>query len=197
MRLDVSARRSARPASATWSRRGSTLVAVTTAAAIACGPPAAPSPPALPAGVAQMRLPADADTLRRLRDEDDAAGRLDRRRDLVAGLNRQLLLTPPEDRFVPELFDFLVALAPHVESGAVSTAWSSYLFTTYQRDVTRDRPDARPRRSSADVDAVLGEMLQHYALREARPGAGTPAVSPETAGFEAMRAWRDANRRAR
>src|SRR5687767_4260029 len=84
---------------------------------VACGPSG--PPPLAPAGIAELVLPADGDTLRRIAAEDDPAGRLERRRTVVAGVDRQLLMPAPDDALVPELFDVVVALAPRMESGAV------------------------------------------------------------------------------
>jgi hypothetical protein len=117
-----------------------------------------------------MRLPADADSLRRIATEDEATGALARRREIVGGLNRQLLMAPPADVLAPELFDFVVALAPRMEAGVVSSAWGSYLFTTYQRDLRAERPDGRPRRSPREIDAILDGWIEFYRI-QANPRA--------------------------
>src|SRR5262245_9036819 len=119
-----------------------------------------PTPSPLPAGIAEIRLPADAQSLRRIALADERAGPPARRREIVVGLNRQLLMAPPAEALAPELFDFVVALAPRMESGAVSSAWGSYLFTTYQRDLHAERPNGRPRRSPREIDAVLDGWIE-------------------------------------
>ena len=154
----------------------------------------APPPSPLPAGIAELVLPADAATLRRIAAEDDAPGRLERRRDLVAGMNRQLLMPPPDDVLVPELFDVAVALGPRMESGVIDAAWGSYLYTTYQRELQASRPSGRPRRTVADIDTVLDGWVEFYHIR-ANPRVARPA--PEAAGFEATQEWRSERRLGR
>jgi hypothetical protein len=150
--------------------------------------------PSLPAGIAELRLPADAGTLRRIATDDDAARRLERRREIRAGLNRQLLMPPPDDALVPELFDFVVALAPRLESGTMSAAWGSYLYTTYQRDLGAERPRGVPRRTTPEIETVLADWIEYYAIRET-PRANRPGVASD--GFEATREWRTEKRMGR
>jgi hypothetical protein len=166
---------------------GALLVAL----AAAC---AAPGPPVLPAGIAELQLPTDAAGLGRIAAEDDAAGRRDRRQAVLDGLNRQLLMAPPAPGLVPELFDFVVALAPRMESRVVSPAWGSYLYTTYQRDLTAEPAGSRPRRTPAELDAVLDRWIEFYQIR-ANPRLGRP--SAESAGFEATQDWRNERRLGR
>ena len=103
-----------------------------------------------PTGIAQLQLPMDAAALRCAADEE-AKEKPARRRDILAGINRQLLMPPPDDAFAPELFDFMVVLAPRMESGTVDPAWASYLYTTYQRRLREERPDGRPRRPAFSI----------------------------------------------
>ncbi len=162
--------------------------------ALGCGAPHGSSP--LPAGIAELRLPADAVTLARMAADEDAAQRIDRRRETLAGVHRQLLMmSAPADALVPEQFDFLVALAPRIESGAIDAAWGSYLFTTYERDLARERPDGRPRRGRAEIDAVLDRWVEFYHIR-ANPRLA-PANTAESQGFEGMRDYRDQRRMRR
>jgi hypothetical protein len=156
---------------------------------VACGPSG--PPPLAPAGIAELVLPADGDTLRRIAAEDDPAGRLERRRTVVAGVDRQLLMPAPDDALVPELFDVVVALAPRMESGAVRPSWGSYLYTTYERELRRDRPTGRPRRTSAEIETVLDGYVEFFRIR-ADPRA--VRATPERGGFEAMQDWRNQNR---
>jgi len=154
----------------------------------------APPPSPVPAGIAEIVLPADAVTLRRIAAEDDGSGRLDRRRDVVGNMNRQLLMAPPDDAHVPELFDFAIALAPRMESGVIDAAWGSYLYTTYQRELRASRPAGQPRRAAADIDAVLDDWVEFYHIR-ASPRVARPA--PEASGFDATREWRTERRLGR
>jgi hypothetical protein len=160
---------------------------------IGCAAPA-PAPSVLPAGIAELVLPSDAATLSRLAIDEEATGRIERRRVVLAGLNRQLLMPPPDGALVPELFDFVTALAPRMESGTISPAWGSYLYTTYQRDLRAERPDGRPRRSSADVSAALERSVEFYRIR-ANPRVTRPSM--EGQGFEATQEWRTERRLGR
>ena len=87
-------------------------------------------PPPLPAGIAELYLPEDARALARIAAEDDPSGSITRRRDVLTEVSRQLLMSPPPDAVVPELFDVLTSIAPRMEAGAISPAWGSYLYTT-------------------------------------------------------------------
>ncbi len=159
------------------------------ALAIGC---ATSGPPALPAGIAELQLPADAAALRRIASEEEAAGRTERRRAVVDGLNRQLLMAPPADRLVVELYDFVMALAPRMESGVVSPAWGSYLYTTYQRDLNAEAGHAR--RTMPELDAVLDRWIDFYQIR-ANPRVARPSL--ESGGFEATQDWRNERRMGR
>jgi hypothetical protein len=160
-------------------------------AGIGCAAPSPAPAPSLPAGIAEIRLPADAESLRRIAAEEEATGALARRREILAGLNRQLLMAPPENVLAPELFDFVVALATRMELGAVSSAWGSYLYTTYQRDLHAERPDGRPRRPPREIEAALDGWIEFYRIR-ANPRV--PAPSVESEGFEGLREWRNERR---
>jgi hypothetical protein len=149
-------------------------------------------PPVLPAGIAELTLPTDAATLRRIALEEEPTGRLERRRAVLDGLNRQLLMSPPADALVPELFDFVVALAPRMESGTVSPAWGSYLYATYQRDLNGE-PN-RGRRTTPQIDAALDHWIDFYQIR-ANPRVARPSL--EAGGFEATQDWRNERRLGR
>jgi hypothetical protein len=148
-----------------------------------------------PTGIAQLTLPMDAASLRRVAAEDDPPRHLERRTQIISGVQRQLLLAPLDDPFVPEMFDVLVALAPQMESGTVSPAWASFIYTSYERDLAKERPTGKPRRSRVEIDRALGEMVAYYDIR-ANPRAAPPA-SIERQDFEAIRGWRDERRLGR
>jgi hypothetical protein len=159
--------------------------------ALGCAP--APPPP-LPAGIAELQLPRDSRALAGIAAEDDPGSSLARRREVLAEVARQLLATPPPDALVPELFDLLAALAPRMEAGAISPAWGSYVYTSYQRDLVHDRPTGVPRRSRPEVERALEEYVEFFRL-QARPGRKARTI--EDAGFEEMRGWRDEQRLGR
>src|SRR5262249_15874371 len=121
-----------------------------------------PGRPMPPTGIAQLLLPANAAELRKTAAEDETKGELTRRRDILAGMDGEVVMPPPDDVFVPELFDFVVALAPRMESGVISPAWGSYLYTTYQRELQEKRPDGRPRREAAAIEPVIDGYIEFY-----------------------------------
>jgi len=154
-----------------------------------------PVRPVMPNGIAQLQLPMDGATLRRIAADEEAKGELARRRDILAGINRQLLMPPPDDVFAPELFDFVVALAPRMESGTVSPAWASYLYTTYQRELREERPDGQPRRPEAAIEPVVDGYIEFYQIR--RDPRAQQRSDPAADAFEGVRAWRDEQRLGR
>jgi hypothetical protein len=158
-------------------------------AVVACS--TAPPPP-LPAGIAELYLPRDSRTLARVAAEDDPTGALDRRREVLGEVSRQLLMAPSPDAYVPELFDLLAAMAPRMEQGAISAAWGSYIYTTYQQDMVKDRPTGAPRPSRAEVEKALDGYVEFFRLRQ-----GRKLRTIEDAGFDDMRGWRDERRMGR
>ena len=155
----------------------------------------APARSPMPTGIAQLTLPTGAASLRRVAAEDDPPKRLERRTQIISGVQRQLLMAPIDDALVPEMFDVLVALAPRMESGTISAAWASWIYTTYERDLTKERPAGTPRRSRVEIDRAIGELVAYYHIRE-NPKTAPPA-SPESQGFDAIREWRDERRLGR
>ena len=121
-------------------------------------------------------------------------GTLEQRRTTVVRMHRLLLMSPPPDALVPELFDLLVRMSPRMESGAVSPAWASYIFTSYQRDLLHDRPAGTPRRSLPEVEQALEGYVKFFRL-QARPGGGPGSI--EGAAFEDTQAWRNDRRMGR
>jgi hypothetical protein len=97
---------------------------------------------------------------------DEAAGDLDRRREVVARMNRQLLMEPPADVHVPELIDVTTLLSPRVASGEISLPWAAYVFTSYQRDLVAERPTGEPRRSEDEIRASVQHYVEFYALQK-------------------------------
>jgi hypothetical protein len=171
-------------------RRTARALAVALALAGAgCGPA-----PLVPNGIAQLELRDDAPALRRVANDEEAAGTLERRRATIADLNRQLLMPPPRDALVPELFDLVVAMAPQMESQNVSPAWASYVYTSYQRDLVRERPDGTPRRSLQEVQAALDAYVEYFRLRARPDGSG---FDPAAAGMQDTIEWRNERRLGR
>jgi hypothetical protein len=95
---------------------------------------------------------------------------LEKRRQVVAQMNRLLLMGPPPDAIVPEMFDVVTALSSRAATGEMSLNWSAYVYTTYQQDMLRDRPNGTPRRSSEQVEAEVQRLVDFYAIQK-RPDA--------------------------
>ena len=104
--------------------------------------------------------------LARVAAREEASGNLSRRRDAVAQVHRLLLLAPPRDALVPELFDFLTAVSARVATAEIDLAWAAYLYTSYERDLIGLRPTGTPRRSLAEVESAIAEQVRFYSLRK-------------------------------
>jgi hypothetical protein len=159
------------------------------ASMIACGPA-----PLLPSGMAELRLTESARGLAATAAREEPQGVVDERARVVADVSAQLLQPPPPAALVPELFDVLVSVAPRMESGVISPAWASYVYTGYERDLRRARPDGVPRRSAAEVETAVQGYVEFYRLR-AREGHPLPTL--EHAGFEDAMQQRDERRLGR
>jgi hypothetical protein len=104
--------------------------------------------------------------LRRIAAREQQDGDLTRRRALVASVHRQLLMPPPADPFVPELFDVTTLVASRVASGEVSFAWVAHLYTTYARDLAAERPTGTPRHTPEEIRAAIDHYVQFYFIRK-------------------------------
>jgi hypothetical protein len=101
---------------------------------------------------------------------EDADGSIEKRRATLVKFNSLLLMPPPNDAYVPELYDLVTALSSRVATGEVSLNWAAYIYTTYQRDLERDRPTGQPRRSSDEVNAQLAKYIEFFSIQK-RPDA--------------------------
>ena len=151
-----------------------------------CGPG-----PLLPSGVAELRLTETSRSLARTAASEEATGAIAERATVLADVSQQLLQPSPPDALVPELFDVLVSVAPRMESGAISPAWGSSVYTSYERDLRRERPGGMPRRSPAEVESAVQGYVEFYRLR-VREGQRAPTL--EDAGFQDTIEWRKENR---
>ena len=111
--------------------------------------------------------------LERVAARERDAGEIKRRRDVVTGFHRLLLMSPPTDVMVPELFEFVTLLSSRVATGEVTLAWGAYLYTSYVRDMVRDRPQGTPVRSREQVQAELDRQLDFFRI----------VKRPDVAGF--------------
>ena len=109
--------------------------------------------------------------LSRVAASETESGSLDRRRQILTSLNRQLLMPAPPDAQVPELFDLVTLVSSRVATGEISLNWVAYIYTTYQRDMVEQRPTGLPRRSRDEVHAELDRLVRFYAIQK-RPDQG-------------------------
>lgn len=96
-------------------------------------------------------------------------GTLERRRAAVAGMHRLLLMSPPPDALVPEMFEVITLLGQWTASGEVPFAWGAYIYTDYFRTLLAERPDGTPPRSPEEVRTALDRVVAFYTVRR-RPG---------------------------
>jgi len=104
--------------------------------------------------------------LSRVAESENTSGRLERRKDILASLNRQLLMPAPPDALVPELFDLVTVVSSRVATGEISLNWVAYIYTTYQRDMVEQRPTGTPRRSYDQVHTEVDRLVAFYAIRK-------------------------------
>jgi hypothetical protein len=128
------------------------------------GREARPEPPPLPASCRELDPPCDTSMLRRIAAADDAVDRIDGRARVIADVERKLRIGPSEKTLVPELFDVVLALARRLEARRMSPAWAGRLYGAYRRETRIDRPDGQPRRTRADVEALLDAWVLCYSV---------------------------------
>ena len=104
--------------------------------------------------------------LTRVAEAETTTGKLDRRREILRNVNRQLLMAAPEDPLVPELFDFVTLVSKRVATGDISLNWVAYLYTTYQRDMVVQRPNGMPRRTIDQVQGELDRLIVFYHIQK-------------------------------
>lgn len=104
--------------------------------------------------------------LTRVAASENQTGDLTKRRQILTQIHRQLLMPPPDDRLVPELFDFSTTLSSRVATGEVSIAWAAKLYTEYMRDLLLQRPTGEPRRTPEQVTAEVERMVVFYAVQK-------------------------------
>ncbi len=114
--------------------------------------------------------------LRRVAARETGSGDLTQRRAVVAQTHRMLLMPPPPDALVPELFELVTQLAARSAAGSISLNWSAYVYTSYYQDMVRDRPTGEPLRSHEQVAAEVEKYVQFYALQQ-RPDVPGMRVS--------------------
>jgi len=104
--------------------------------------------------------------LARIAAAEEAQGDLSKRRETVHRVNRMLLLQPPPDAWVAELFDLITAVSARVATGEIDLNWAAYIYDSYERDMARDRPDGSPRRTHAEIEDSVLEYVRFYTLQK-------------------------------
>ena len=104
--------------------------------------------------------------LKQVAAREEASGSLEERRKAVHQMHRLLLLKPPPDVLVPELFDLVTAVSSRVATGEIDFSWAAYVYNSYERDLVRDRPQGTPRRTMPEVEREVERYVQFYALQK-------------------------------
>ncbi len=123
--------------------------------------------------------------LSRIAARERATGDLTQRRAVVDRVSRTLLLPPPSDGMVAELFELITQMSDRTARGEISLAWFAYLYTSYTRDLVRDRPDGTPTRSAAEVRRSLDQSLAFFSIRKRPDASGVTVADVLGAGGEA------------
>ena len=110
--------------------------------------------------------------LSRVAESENTSGKLERRKEILTGINRQLLMPAPDDTLVPELFDLVTLVSSRVATGDISLNWVAYIYTTYQRDMVDQRPNGIPRRSIEQVHDELDRLVKFYSIQKRPEQAG-------------------------
>ena len=103
--------------------------------------------------------------LQRVAASEEIRGDLTLRRRTVHRLHRQILIAPPPDRLVPELFDFVTQLSARTASGEISLAWGAYLYTTHVREALL-RPAGSQRPSAKALAAEIQQGVDFFYLQK-------------------------------
>lgn len=104
--------------------------------------------------------------LGRVAAREASDGQLTQRRAAVERMHRMLLIAPPADAHVPELFDVMTVLSARVATGEIDLAWAAYVYTSHWRDVSRDRPPGVPRAPRTQIEAMVQEQVRFYHIRK-------------------------------
>jgi len=109
-------------------------------------------------------------TLERISAHEEESGEIARRKAILTNIHQRLLMPPPSDPVVPELFDYVTLLSSRVATGEVTLNWAAYLYSGYARDLLRERADGTPRRSQEEIGTLLDGEVAFFAIRK-RPRA--------------------------
>ena len=104
--------------------------------------------------------------LGRIAASENQNGSVAKRREILAQMNRYMLMPAPDDALVPELFDLVTQLSSRVATGEISLNWAAYIYTAYQRDMIQQRPNGMPRRSPEEVGVQLAQYIQFFSIQK-------------------------------
>ncbi len=104
--------------------------------------------------------------LARIAAREEATGDLTTPPRAVARTHKLLLMPPPPDALVPELFDLVTTVSSRVATGEIDLAWAAWIYTSYERDLVRDRPAGAPRRSMPEVEGAVVEYMKFYSIQK-------------------------------
>lgn len=104
--------------------------------------------------------------LARIAAEEEQNGNLTRRRQTIADIHRQLLIAPPSDALVPELYDLVTLLSERVATGEINLNWAAYVYTSHLRDVVGERPNGVPRLEMAALEDYVQAQVEFFYLRK-------------------------------
>jgi len=103
--------------------------------------------------------------LQRIALAEQGAGQPDQRRTLVQRTHRLLLLAPPPDPLIPELYDYLTLLSQRLATGDVDWDWGAYLYTSHVRDAEVQRPRGAPRRTVPELEQELDGEVRFFSIQ--------------------------------
>jgi hypothetical protein len=104
--------------------------------------------------------------LARIAAEEERTSALAQRRETITGIHRQLLIAPPSDALVPELYDLVTLLSERVATGEINLNWAAYVYTSHLRDVVGERPDGVPRLGMAALEDQVQQQVEFFYLRQ-------------------------------
>jgi hypothetical protein len=108
--------------------------------------------------------------LQRVASREQATGALAERRTTIARVHRRLLMAPPADALVPELYDLVALLSARVATGEINLNWAAYVYTSHYRTLVESAGDGTPRRSLEQLRDYVQKQVEFFYLRK-RPDA--------------------------
>ncbi len=104
--------------------------------------------------------------LQRVSSAEEKTGDLTQRRRTIRRIHRQLLMDPPPDALVPELYDLVTLASARVATGEISLNWSAYIYTSHYRTLALERPSGEPRASREELGKYVQQQVEFYYLRK-------------------------------